>query len=506
MTGERFTNAGTLSKYAFAARIENMKQASIGNLVIEDGEVTEQGPAAMAIDFAAGQIYLNGSLVNFASGSQAIDAANVTNPRWDIISVDSSGTVNYAVGTPKALNPPTDLGPFPPDLPVDEVALAYVFVAANETTINTADILDGREIGQAGIELIKTMQQEQSEQAIDIIQLQQDAGIIGGTHTGSIADILIDSTGYLDTIDTGNNLAVTYDSTNDLYYPDVTDGTNIDADTWTGSNNDPWNGRWSAAVLTASATATVDIQGNEGRLDHTNTLGTVTVNEVATHNLSTSGVNEMIKYTITPTEFNFYGAAGNAGFFFGIKNGSTLICRIGIGNHSISDWSVNIGEVKQTSTNATNKVVEIYVQRVTDATVQVRVYIDGTLDSQAYATSVSTAVFFYMYAVGGRESYVDYDNWSVDNATIDTNYVQTEALISGNATNINSTWLTVKHTNDLFTPSITYQASSDSSNWTTGLTSGSKQTLTSTLGDSLKLRLISPYLLGIGAYSVAWWD
>ena len=38
------------------------------------------------------------------------------------------------------------------------------------------------------------------------------------------------------------------------------------------------------------------------------------------------------------------------------------------------------------------------------------------------------------------------------------------------------------------------------------VTSGSKQTLTSTLGDSLKLRLISPYLLGIGAYSVAWWD
>ncbi len=64
----------------------------------------------------------------------SLSAADATNPRWDLVSLDASaGTYTATAGTAAA-------NPVKPSTPANEDAICYVYRAANDNTVNTRDI------------------------------------------------------------------------------------------------------------------------------------------------------------------------------------------------------------------------------------------------------------------------------------------------------------------------------------------------------------------------------
>jgi hypothetical protein len=100
--------------------------------------VTAQGSPDMTVAIAAGTIRIaSGALVTVSSGNGTISTADATNPRIDLVSASDSGTKTVTAGTAAA-------SPKPPDLPSGHIALAMVYVPANDTTIASNQITDKR--------------------------------------------------------------------------------------------------------------------------------------------------------------------------------------------------------------------------------------------------------------------------------------------------------------------------------------------------------------------------
>ncbi len=99
--------------------------------------VTAQGSPDNTVAVASGSVVVNGSLVSVASGNVTMTAAHATNPRKDMITVNSSGTKAYTAGTAAA-------APVWPAIPANSVVLAWIYVAANDNTINSNQIVDCR--------------------------------------------------------------------------------------------------------------------------------------------------------------------------------------------------------------------------------------------------------------------------------------------------------------------------------------------------------------------------
>jgi hypothetical protein len=108
--------------------------------VVSGCAVTAQGSPDMTVAIATGVIRIaSGAQVAVTSGNGTITTANATNPRIDLVSVSEAGTKTVTAGTAAA-------SPKPPDLPSGNVALAMVYVPANDTTISTGQITDKRVI------------------------------------------------------------------------------------------------------------------------------------------------------------------------------------------------------------------------------------------------------------------------------------------------------------------------------------------------------------------------
>jgi len=94
--------------------------------------------ANMTVDVASGTAMVNASSVAVSTTtSVSITAADATNPRLDLVTVDSAGTVAVVTGTPAAI-------PAYPAVPANKAVLAVVSVAANASSIVTANITDLR--------------------------------------------------------------------------------------------------------------------------------------------------------------------------------------------------------------------------------------------------------------------------------------------------------------------------------------------------------------------------
>jgi len=104
-------------------------------------QVAAQGSPNMTVQVGSGEIYWLNSVVAVAAGNVTITAANATNPRIDLVVVDSSGVKSAVAGTAAAV-------PTSPAIPANSVVLAQVFVPANDTTISTAQIKDRRIVVQ----------------------------------------------------------------------------------------------------------------------------------------------------------------------------------------------------------------------------------------------------------------------------------------------------------------------------------------------------------------------
>jgi len=102
-------------------------------------KVSAQSTPNMTVQVAAGTVYMpSGSIYNISAiSSLAINAADSTYPRYDLIYVNTSGQVSYLAGTPAA-------SPSVPGIPTGGLGLANIYVAANATSITTSNITDVR--------------------------------------------------------------------------------------------------------------------------------------------------------------------------------------------------------------------------------------------------------------------------------------------------------------------------------------------------------------------------
>lgn len=108
-----------------------------GDGVLTGLAVTAQGTPDMTVAVAAGWIAVGGVLAQASAGNVNISAADATNPRFDLISVDNTGGKNVTAGTPAAT-------PVFPAIPADSVVIAVVYVPANDTDIESDHIVDKR--------------------------------------------------------------------------------------------------------------------------------------------------------------------------------------------------------------------------------------------------------------------------------------------------------------------------------------------------------------------------
>jgi len=103
--------------------------------------VTQQTVANMTVSIATGTIYMaDGTrFTPTANTALSVTAADATNPRIDIVYVNSSGVISYLAGTAAA-------SPSVPSVPVGGQKLAEISVAANATAIANVAIVDGRRL------------------------------------------------------------------------------------------------------------------------------------------------------------------------------------------------------------------------------------------------------------------------------------------------------------------------------------------------------------------------
>lgn len=108
------------------------------------------GGADMTPAVAKGSVLTNRVLKAVAAADVTITTADATNPRIDLIVVNSSGTLAVRAGTAAA-------NPKPPARSANDVVIAAVYVPANDTSIETSKITDMRVMRTQGpITIYKT--------------------------------------------------------------------------------------------------------------------------------------------------------------------------------------------------------------------------------------------------------------------------------------------------------------------------------------------------------------
>ena len=110
--------------------------------IVTGGAVTTSSGITVAVAAIAANDYVIAGAVQttaYAGGTVALSAADATNPRIDMITIDTSGTVGKVDGTAAAT-------PFPPDIGDTKIALAEIIMVANETSLAAGDIIDKRQV------------------------------------------------------------------------------------------------------------------------------------------------------------------------------------------------------------------------------------------------------------------------------------------------------------------------------------------------------------------------
>lgn len=111
--------------------------------VLAGGACTAQGSPDMTVAVAKASVLTNRVLRAVAGANATITTANATNPRIDLVVINSSGTLTVRAGTAAA-------APKPPTRTANDVVLCAVYVPANDTTISTNQITDLRVLRDNG--------------------------------------------------------------------------------------------------------------------------------------------------------------------------------------------------------------------------------------------------------------------------------------------------------------------------------------------------------------------
>lgn len=117
--------------------MEVILAALTGDCVLSGCAVTAQGVPNMTAAVAKGAVLTNGVLKAIAAANVTIGAADATNPRFDLVVIDSTGAKAVRAGTAAAT-------PKPPVRNTNDVVIAVVYVPATDTAVDTAQIVDLR--------------------------------------------------------------------------------------------------------------------------------------------------------------------------------------------------------------------------------------------------------------------------------------------------------------------------------------------------------------------------
>jgi len=138
--------------YMFDTDFNRLIEALKSNGVWSGLQVQAKATPAQAVDIGAGEAYVNGKFIKITSTQNLnLSAADATNPRKNIVTLDENGTLAEVTGTPQAAAPsgqtgPNTYEPKPPDIPANKIILAEIWRAANDNTVENADITDRRVI------------------------------------------------------------------------------------------------------------------------------------------------------------------------------------------------------------------------------------------------------------------------------------------------------------------------------------------------------------------------
>jgi len=146
---------GAVNKYytdAEKAAIQTQFNERTSYGVVSGLIVAQQTVADMTVKVSAGIIYMADGTryAPSAVAIQAVTAADATNPRIDIVYVNSSGVISYLAGTAGAT-------PTAPSVPAGGQNIAEITVAANQTTVVTANISDRRQTHFDKVRIYPTM-------------------------------------------------------------------------------------------------------------------------------------------------------------------------------------------------------------------------------------------------------------------------------------------------------------------------------------------------------------
>lgn len=108
-----------------------------GTGVVSGCAVTAQGSPDLTLAVAAGTVRVGQTVVDVTAGNVTITTAHATLARFDLVVVDNAGAKSVTAGTAAAV-------PVLPAIPASSVALAAVYVPANDTAIASNQITDKR--------------------------------------------------------------------------------------------------------------------------------------------------------------------------------------------------------------------------------------------------------------------------------------------------------------------------------------------------------------------------
>ena len=133
------------------------------NCVLSGLAVT--GNANLVPSVAKGAVLTNGILKAVAANTVTIGAADATNPRIDLIVVDSSGALQVRAGTAAAF-------PKPPTRTANDVIISAVYVPATATSLATANCVDLRVLREQGpITIYKTTAAETTNTSVAAVHV-----------------------------------------------------------------------------------------------------------------------------------------------------------------------------------------------------------------------------------------------------------------------------------------------------------------------------------------------
>lgn len=133
---DKGTADNDLQTIAFSADLDILQAGLSGtDCVLSGGAVT--GNANLVPSVAKCAVMTNGVMKAVAAATVTITTADATNPRIDLIVVNSSGTLAVRAGTAAA-------NPKPPARTANDVVLAFAYVPAAATSLGTTKFIDKR--------------------------------------------------------------------------------------------------------------------------------------------------------------------------------------------------------------------------------------------------------------------------------------------------------------------------------------------------------------------------